>query len=144
MLDLIHKIEIKVNPNFKMPCYLWTGRTNKKGYGRIDRKNKTLSTHRYAWMSVNGPIPKGLFVLHKCDIPNCINPDHLFLGTHQDNMDDMKVKGRATNANKDKTHCKHGHELNNDNTVVYVNSFYNKNMRQCLKCRVEKSKRKNG
>lgn len=51
--------------------------------------------HRYSWMIANGPIPKGLWVLHKCDTPACINPDHLFLGTCRDNAKDCYRKGRS-------------------------------------------------
>lgn len=53
------------------------------------------SAHRVAWIIKNGPIKDGMYVLHKCDSRMCCNPDHLFLGTHQDNMDDMKRKGRS-------------------------------------------------
>ncbi len=51
--------------------------------------------HRFVWTEHNGPIPKGMCVCHHCDEPACINPDHLFLGTHQDNMQDMINKKRG-------------------------------------------------
>lgn len=73
------------------PCKLWTGRLNKDGYGtRGDRL-----AHRIAWADENGVIPRGLSVLHRCDVRNCINLDHLFIGTQQDNIADMIAKGRA-------------------------------------------------
>lgn len=140
MSELFNKCNIEINYNFTTPCLLWTGRKSKDGYGKINRKGKTLSAHRYSWTLVNGPIPEGLFVLHKCDVPTCINPDHLFLGTHQDNMDDMKNKGRATNANTKKTHCKYGHKLEGDNLMIYRNNTYNKNMRQCRQCSINRRK----
>ncbi len=63
-----------------------------KPYGKI-----TMSVHRLASGLANGPIPKGLFVLHRCDNPRCCNPDHLFLGAHSENMADMSRRnGRET------------------------------------------------
>lgn len=65
------------------------------GYGATSPKGKYKLVHRVAWEVANGPIPKGMFVLHRCDVRTCINPDHLFLGTHKDNMRDMQQKRRA-------------------------------------------------
>jgi len=79
-------------------CWLWLKYRNLGGYGQLTYKNKRCLAHRHSWESFNGEIPKDLDVLHKCDTPDCVNPDHLFLGTHQDNMEDMINKGRATKA----------------------------------------------
>ena len=76
-------------------CIEWTGARDSKGYGNKNIAGKYFKTHRLAYAWVNGPIPDGMWVLHKCDNPPCCNPDHLFLGTHKDNMRDMKEKGRA-------------------------------------------------
>jgi len=67
---------------------------NSRGYSHIKRYGKMTLLHRYMWEKHRGKIPLGMFVLHKCDNPACCNPDHLFLGTHNDNMYDMKNKGR--------------------------------------------------
>ena len=76
-------------------CWLWTGCLKKRdGYGWVGRNKKQMGAHRYAWILINGPIPDGLCVLHKCDNPPCVNPDHLFLGTQVDNIRDMQSKGR--------------------------------------------------
>lgn len=73
-------------------CMYWTGSIHKAGYGVYGKKSKYA--HRLTWELANGPIPDGLHALHKCDVPMCCNPDHIFLGTHQDNMIDMDKKGR--------------------------------------------------
>jgi hypothetical protein len=83
-------------------CWLWTGSRQPFGHGQIAlggygrEGKKLLSTHRVAWELTNGQIPYGLCVLHKCDVPNCVNPDHLFLGTKADNTNDMRSKGRMS------------------------------------------------
>lgn len=78
-------------------CWLWLGAWNGSlGYGEIKVNKRYLPAHRYSWQLHNGEIPSGLRVLHNCDNPPCVNPSHLFLGTHQDNMEDMKKKGRQS------------------------------------------------
>lgn len=75
-------------------CWIWPGGKYGKGYGTIVF-GKKQATHRVAWILTNGPIPDGLFVLHKCDCPSCCRPDHLWLGTAADNSRDMIQKGRT-------------------------------------------------
>lgn len=84
-------------PIFKgSPCWLWTAFVNKKGYGtiRISRGSMGMA-HRVSWLLTYGEIPNGLHVLHKCDNPPCVNPEHLFLGTALDNNRDREAKGRG-------------------------------------------------
>lgn len=77
-------------------CFLWLGAVNAKGaHGRMEVAGRMVFAHRVAWEAANGPIPEGLCVLHKCDVPSCINPEHLFLGTQAANMQDKINKGRA-------------------------------------------------
>ena len=75
-------------------CWLWMAARNNFGYGMTSIGKRQMGAHRAAWILFRGEIPSGLRVLHKCDTPACINPDHLFLGTDQDNADDKRAKGR--------------------------------------------------
>ncbi len=69
---------------------IWCGVSNPAGYGKTTLRGNSTSTHRAMWEQVYGPIPAGLFVLHTCDTPPCIQPEHLYLGTRQNNSDDMR------------------------------------------------------
>lgn len=75
-------------------CWEWVGSKYPSGYGSIRYKKKVEGAHRVSWELKNGPITNGLWVLHKCDNRPCVNPNHLFLGTCRDNVDDMVKKGR--------------------------------------------------
>lgn len=78
-------------------CWPWTGDTDSNGYGRLSVEGLRVRAHRYAWERANGPIPEGMFVLHRCDNPPCCNERHLFLGTIKDNNRDRLSKGRNGN-----------------------------------------------
>jgi hypothetical protein len=76
-------------------CWLWAGCKTPDYYGRIRLNGRIGKAHRQAYVFTHGPIPNGLYVLHRCDMRACVNPEHLFLGTHRDNMLDMVNKGRS-------------------------------------------------
>lgn len=76
-------------------CWLWQGGKPGRKYGQYFLRQKRVGTHRVAWMmSRNRGIPQGMFICHHCDNPQCVRPEHLFLGTAQDNSDDKCKKGR--------------------------------------------------
>lgn len=83
-------------PHMDTPCWVWTAGT-RLGYGRFNvggRAGPIVSAHRFSWELAHGPIPDAQRVLHQCDVPGCVRPEHLFLGTQADNVQDMISKGR--------------------------------------------------
>jgi hypothetical protein len=103
-------------------CWEWQGSTNAEGWhGQWRNKSGGIElTHRASWRMFNGEIPKGIFVLHKCDNPICVNPKHLFLGTQSDNAKDMWIKNRG-NPGKSQGE-KHGMAKVNEETVREIRS----------------------
>lgn len=81
-------------------CWLWGKCLQSKGYGQFWKDGKVVYAHRASWEIYRGAIPAGLDVLHHCDVPSCVNPAHLFLGSHQENMRDMVQKGRSARGEK--------------------------------------------
>jgi len=76
-------------------CWEWQGSRHPFGYGTINVQRRPVTAHRIAYQFAHGDVPAGLYVLHHCDNPPCVNPAHLFLGTAKDNTEDMMAKGRG-------------------------------------------------
>lgn len=87
-------------------CWEWTGGKNQKGYGMYrflaNGSYRTQAAHRYFYEQINGRLPARVLVCHSCDNPSCVNPDHLFIGSNLDNMQDMRSKNRQAKWDKKK------------------------------------------
>ena len=101
-------------------CWVWAAYKTRRGYGRLSLNGVIWNAHRLSWTLHNGPIPDGLYVLHHCDNPSCVRPDHLFLGTQFDNMADMTRKGRAP----DRRGSLHGMAILTDDNVLSIRNRF--------------------
>lgn len=110
-IALTEKREIVAGP-LKTPCWLWLGHKSDRGYGGIMFQSKSWRVSRLSWFLSFGEIPPRREVCHKCDNPSCFNPEHLFVGTHKENMSDAKNKKRL---NPDLGESHWNHKLTDDN-----------------------------
>lgn len=115
----------KVDIRGEGECWIWTASTFNSGYGQFKVSGSPTCAHRVSWEIKNGPIPEGLLVRHSCHNRICVNPDHLELGTHQDNMDDMVAAGRqSSKLTIDKVILiRHLHDVNNLKQLEIADMF---------------------
>lgn len=138
---ILLRFESKYIPEPNSGCWLWTGNCYPNGYGQISINYKSCLAHRYSWTVKYGAIPDGLWVLHRCDVKKCVNPDHLFLGTNSDNQKDAIAKGIKIGLHyghqrkREMTHCKRGHEFTFDNTRLSK-----RGERHCRTCHAEQER----
>jgi hypothetical protein len=121
-------------------CWTWTAGRDKDGYGKFaiglgGHAQRHVRAHRFAYESLVGDIPDGHVVMHRCDNPPCVRPDHLTTGTPLDNNDDKIAKGRDVRVwgtplrRSRQTHCKQGHPFDEENTQVMATGH-----RRCREC----------
>lgn len=130
--ELLDKMMENTYPEPNTGCWLWAGMTNGSGYGIMKVASlpqfKTPLTHRISYFLHNGEFNYALHVLHICDNPICVNPDHLFLGTHQDNMDDRTRKNRTNRIAPKGSKC--GASSLNEDQVREIRSISGQTQRQ--------------
>ena len=138
-MSLQERFEAKVERLPWSGCWVWTATCNSWGYGQVRVGRKMTQAHRVSWGLRFGPIPDGSLVLHRCDVPCCVNPEHLFLGTPQDNVLDMRRKLRDNGADKinsAKVACPRGHPYDEANTHMR-----SRGSRECRACNRERARR---
>ena len=133
-MNVLEKFESKVDRSGD--CHLWTGCTNKAGYGQIKIKGKQFGTHVVAAKIKFGMFDERVLVRHSCNVKACCNPDHLLLGTEKDNHDDAVRDGLMPWQKQ--THCKNGHPFSGDN-LYFVNGKH----RRCRTCSRERQRVQN-
>lgn len=119
----------KVNKTSGDGCWEWSGSKRspkpERAYGSFHYRGKNIYAHRLSYMNSFGEIPNGMEICHRCDNPSCVNPDHLFVGSHLENMRDCFSKGRRPSS----PYCKRGHSFTPENIKTRKNGS-----RRCLEC----------
>lgn len=105
------------------PCWIWQG-TPSHAYGVVQHEGRQHRANRLSYLLFVGSIPEGMCVLHRCDTPRCVRPDHLFLGTQADNMADMAAKGRARQSARRAVGTSHGLAKLSDDVVREARSRF--------------------
>ena len=123
------RIENKVERIPEGGCWVWMGTTTVRGYGQLIKDTKKLSAHRASYEAFVGQIPKGMNVCHTCDNVSCVNPNHLFLGTQKQNLQDMARKGRSTRGEKNPSAKLTEEQVNQirmmDETCSFISKIFN-------------------
>lgn len=123
-------------------CWVWKGKTDRDGYGILPRIGR-LKAHQFSFLLHTGPLIEGLLICHTCDTPGCVRPDHLYIGTPKENVEDMVRRGRHRNQYRNATHCIHGHEFTPENTLRFGPQFA-RTCRVCHNARGAKNRRARG
>ncbi len=136
--EIMEKVDLYAEINLVTGCWDWTGHRNALGYANTSFKGRPWTTTRLIYAAKHGPFDPDLDVCHSCDNPMCVNPEHLRVDTHKNNLLDASRRKRLNG--QWKTHCKRGHPLSGDNLYIWAPSGF----RQCKKCDLAGMRRKAG
>ena len=133
--ELLKRLLERSIPEPNSGCWLWLASVVPGGYGQMWNGDKNVRAPRLSYLLHKGDFDPSLIVMHKCDNPFCINPDHLTVGSYSDNMVDMVNKGRHVYAHR--LTCKRGHPLVTENIRVSTNTKNGRHFRRCITCMQE-------
>jgi len=129
-----------ISPEPNTGCWLWIGCWDRCGYGKFRSRTKETLAHRFSYRYFVGEIPPETEIDHKCRTRCCVNPNHLQLVSHAENVR-LGIRVRTRHRNGRKTHCLRGHSLSGDN--VFQETYNGTTMRKCLACRkIRQNKRR--
>jgi hypothetical protein len=131
--SILERLEFYSIPIPECGCRIWLGGLTRGGYGVITINRRCVRTHRAMWIEHNGPIPKNMLVLHTCDTPACINPNHLFLGTTKTNILDKVLKKRTPSG------IKHHNNKLTEKEVIEIRSSTESQSKIALKYNIDQA-----
>ena len=129
-LSIEERIRIGTQPKNENGCMLFTGRRDSHGYGQVKNHGKAVLVHRWVYERERGPIPAGRLICHTCDIRNCVNPEHLYIGTDADNAADKVARGRTGDRPRGFAHKRPMAKLT-EQQVREIKSLLSRGYRQC-------------
>lgn len=138
--DRQSRIEGRIKQDPKSGCWIWTGLKHATGYGYVSYLGRKYQAHRFVYETMSGEIPLGKILCHTCDNPECVNPAHMFIGTHATNAEDKVLKKRHPRSSA--TTCKNGHQITPENNYYAVHPTSGRKYRRCRACIADMNSRR--
>lgn len=129
-IPLEQRVFMRIVKDEQSGCHLFTGNKDSHGYGQIKDRGSCVLVHRWMWERANGRKAGASHILHRCDTPSCVNPEHLYAGTHGDNMKDKKLRGRSKNVPSGAAHPRAAAKVT-EQVVREIKNLLSRGYRQC-------------